>query len=215
MPRWDSAAPATRNSRRRAHRSGTGTVHRVAGVVPQQMVGPAARLAERIRVGATKEIRLHVHLQHLEFAGPDALVDPLMTRIEAPRVPAHGDQPAGALRRHHALGTGQRIGDRNLDHDVPAGLEALDGLRRVQLRRRGQQYRRHTWQRQACGQIGADVLNVEFLRHFAGAGSSRPTSDTTSMPSILAMASRCLMPNAPAPARHDFMRCAPSDLVVE
>src|SRR5688572_22050274 len=32
-----------------------------------------------------------------------------------------------------------------------------------------------------------------------------PTTETTSMPPIFATASRCLMPNAPAPARMTFM----------
>ena len=45
----------------------------VAGVVPQEVIGPRARLAERVGVGATEEISLHVHLQHLEFTGANAL----------------------------------------------------------------------------------------------------------------------------------------------
>ena len=64
----------------------------VAGVVPQQVVGPAARLAQRVHVGAAEEVRLHVHLLHLQFAGLDALVDPLVAGIEAPRVSGHRDE---------------------------------------------------------------------------------------------------------------------------
>ena len=41
----------------------------VAGVVPQQMIGPAARLAGRVHVGAAEEIGLHVHLLDFELAG--------------------------------------------------------------------------------------------------------------------------------------------------
>ncbi|MNC93566.1 hypothetical protein D3C83_102240 [compost metagenome] len=36
----------------------------------------------------------------------------------------------------------------------------------------------------------------------------RPTSETTSMPPILAMASRCFWPKAPAPARMTFIAYA-------
>jgi hypothetical protein len=44
-------------------------VHRVRGVVPQQVVGPAARLAQRVHVGAAEEVGLHVHLLDVELAG--------------------------------------------------------------------------------------------------------------------------------------------------
>ena len=63
-------------------------VDRVAGVVPQQMVRPAPRLAERVHVGAAEEVRLHVHLLHLQLARLDALVHPLVARVEAARVAA-------------------------------------------------------------------------------------------------------------------------------
>ena len=43
----------------------------VRGVVPQQVVGPAARLAERVHVGAAEEVGLHVHLLDVELAGDD------------------------------------------------------------------------------------------------------------------------------------------------
>ena len=37
-------------------------IHGVAGVVPKQMIGPTARLAGRVHVGAPEEIGLHIHL---------------------------------------------------------------------------------------------------------------------------------------------------------
>ena len=63
----------------------------VRGVVPQQVVGPAARLAERVHVRAAEEVGLHVHLLDVEFAAPDPLAHPLVARVEAARVAAHRD----------------------------------------------------------------------------------------------------------------------------
>ena len=51
-------------------------VDRVRGVVPQQVVGPAARLAERVHVGAAEEVGLHVHLLDVELAGDDLACAP-------------------------------------------------------------------------------------------------------------------------------------------
>ena len=71
-------------------------IDRVRRVMPQQVIGPGARLPERIRVGAAEEERLHVHLLDLQLAARDALVDPLVRRIEATRVPDHADEPGDA-----------------------------------------------------------------------------------------------------------------------
>ena len=68
----------------------------VGRVVPQQVVGPAARLAERVRVGAPEEVRLHVHLLDVELAGLHTAVDPLVARVEPAGVAAHRDE-TGAL----------------------------------------------------------------------------------------------------------------------
>ena len=111
-------------------------IHGVAGVVPQQMIGPAARLAERVGVGAAEEVGLHVHLQDLQFAGQDAFVDPLMTGIEAARMAGHGDDAGFPLHAHQPFGVGERVGHGDFDHDVLAGAHALLALRRVHLRRR-------------------------------------------------------------------------------
>jgi len=70
----------------------------VAGVMPQQVIGPTARLAERVEVGAAEEIGLHVHLLDLQFAGGDLVVDPLMAGVEAPHVPSHRDETGLPLR---------------------------------------------------------------------------------------------------------------------
>ncbi len=73
-------------------------IDRMAGMMPQQMVRPGARLARRVHVRAAKEIRLHVHLKHLQFPGLDLLVNVLMARIETPRVPAHTNDAGFLLR---------------------------------------------------------------------------------------------------------------------
>jgi len=67
-------------------------VHRVRGVVPQQVVGPAARLAQRVDVGAAEEVGLHIHLLDVELARRDLLVHLLVAGVEAAGVAAHGHQ---------------------------------------------------------------------------------------------------------------------------
>ena len=56
-------------------------------------------------------------------------------------------------------------------------------------------------QREALGEVVGDVRRCRTSpRPRCVLPSSRPTSETTSTPSISRIASRCLMPNAPAPA---------------
>jgi len=69
-----SRAPATISPACQANRS---TV--VRGVVPQQVVGPRARLAERVDVPAAEEVGLHVHLWTLS-SPRNAPVHPLVAR---------------------------------------------------------------------------------------------------------------------------------------
>jgi hypothetical protein len=52
----------------------------VTRVVPQQVIGPAARLALEIDVLAPEEERLHDEVLQLELAGLDPLVHPLVRR---------------------------------------------------------------------------------------------------------------------------------------
>src|SRR5262249_61081341 len=77
-------------------------VDRVGGVMPEEMVGPAARIAGRIDVLAAEKIGLHVHLLDRELALLDALVDPLVAGVEAADVTAHGDD-AGLLGDPHQV----------------------------------------------------------------------------------------------------------------
>src|SRR6516165_4217421 len=59
-----------------------------------------------------------------------------------------------------------------------------------------------------------DTCGTAYLAATSLVGSSlRPTSDTTSTPSIFLMPSRCLMPNAPAPARATLILLAMSVVV--
>ena len=53
-------------------------VDRVRRVVPQQVVGPAARLAQGVHVRAAEEVGLHVHLLDRQLAGDDLVVDVLV-----------------------------------------------------------------------------------------------------------------------------------------
>src|ERR1700678_2299259 len=78
-------------------------IHGMAGVVPQEVIGPATRLAERIHAGASEEVGLHVHLQNFQLPGDDALVHPLMTGVETARVSRHRDDPGLALHAPQAL----------------------------------------------------------------------------------------------------------------
>ena len=65
----------------------------VAGVVPQQMIGPAAGLALRIHIVAAEEIGLHVHL--LDSSSPATIL--LWTYwwlgLKRRYMPGHRDEP--------------------------------------------------------------------------------------------------------------------------
>ena len=113
----------------------------VGGVVPEQMVGPAPRIARRVDVLPPEEIGLHVHLLDLQLAGLDLLVDVLVARVEAPHVAAHGGDAGllGDLRQ--VLGILDAVGDRDFDQHVLAGAHHLLALAEVHLGRRGQDHR--------------------------------------------------------------------------
>ena len=52
----------------------------------------AARLAQRVHVGAAEEIGLHIHLLDVEFTGLDLLVHPLVAGVEAAGMATHSNQ---------------------------------------------------------------------------------------------------------------------------
>ena len=134
------------------------------GVVPKQMIGPRARLAQRIHVGAAKEIRLHVHLLDRELARNDSLVHPLVARVEAARVADHRNLAGLFLESRDLLGVREAVGQRNLDLDVLARLEAGDRLCGVHLRGRAQDDGVDLRQREAVGEIAGDVADAVLGR---------------------------------------------------
>src|SRR5438477_713656 len=100
------------------------------------MVGPTARISGGIDVLAAKEISLHIHLLDSQLAFFYALVDPLMTRIEAAHVPAHC-RDAGLLGdTRQGLGILKTIGHRDLDQNVLNGTHRLIALTAVMHVRR-------------------------------------------------------------------------------
>src|SRR5690606_19516505 len=78
-------------------------INRMAGVMPQQMIGPAPRFAERIGIGATEKIRLYIELLKCQLPGLDPVVDPLVARVEAADMTGHRNEPGPSLRLHKAF----------------------------------------------------------------------------------------------------------------
>ena len=112
----------------------------VGGVVPQQMIGPAPRVAGGVDVLPPEEIGLHVHLLDLQLAGLDLLVDVLVARVEAPHVAAHRGDAGFLGDLHQVLGVLDAVGDRDFDQHVLAGAHHLLALAEVHLGRRGQDH---------------------------------------------------------------------------
>ena len=103
-------------------------VHGVGSMVPQQVVGPATCLTQRVHVGAAEEVGLHIHLLDVEFAGLDLLVHPLVAGVEAAGVTHHGHLAGFLLHLQHFFGFCPAVGQRNFHLHVLASLHALDGL---------------------------------------------------------------------------------------
>src|SRR6185437_16319069 len=134
----------------------------VAGMVPQQMIGPAARFAERVHVGPAEEVGLHVHLQTLQLAGFDALVDPLVTWVETPGVAGHGNQTSLGLGLGDSFRVRNTVGHRNLDLHVLAGAQTLYRLVGMHLCRGGQDSGADPGLRQTFGQVAGRVRNTDL-----------------------------------------------------
>ncbi len=113
-------------------------VDRVRRVMPEQVIGPAAGLAQRIQVLAAKEEGLNVHLLDLQLTRADALMDPLMGRVEAPGMAGHRDAATTLGEIRQTLGVGQIVGHWDLDHDVLARLQAQHRLGGVDRSRGGE-----------------------------------------------------------------------------
>src|SRR5580692_2032537 len=136
--------------------------------MPEQMVSPGARLAERVHVGATEEIGLHVHLLDMELVLENALAHELMARVEAARVADHGDKPASLLLRDHGFRVLQTVGEWNLNLHMLAGLEALKRLRGVHLRWRRKNHRIEPGQLEGVGEVCGDMSDVVFCCRLPG-----------------------------------------------
>ena len=149
-------------------------IHRVGGVVPQQMVGPTAWLAQCVHVAATEKVGLHIHLQQIELPRLDLLVHKLMAGIEATGVAAHGHQTSLLLQRHHLGTVFIHIAQRNFHLHMFAGFQTCDGLRGVHLRGGAQNHRVHFLQSQAVVQVGGDMTYAVFVSHLLGFGQFTP-----------------------------------------
>ena len=93
----------------------------------------------------------------IELSCDDALVNPLVAGIEAARVPDHRDEPRLALAPCDRLGGGKVVGERYLDLDMLAGVEAGDRLARMELRRRRENHRVEVGPRECFREFGRDV----------------------------------------------------------
>ena len=113
----------------------------MGGVVPEQVVGPTARLTEGVGVGAAKEVGLDIHLLDGEVTRGDPLVDPLVRGIKAPGMTDHAHQVGARGRPGHGLRVGPTVGEGDLDLDVLARLEGRNGLFSVELRRGAEDHR--------------------------------------------------------------------------
>ena len=138
----------------------------VRGVMPEQMIGPAARIAGGVDVLSPEEISLHVHLLDFQLARDDLLVDVLMARIEAPHMAAHGGDAGLLGDLHQGFGVLDAVGDRDFDQHMLAGAHHLLALAEMHLGRRGEDHR--VGALDAFGQFAGVMRNAVFLRHLGG-----------------------------------------------
>ena len=149
-------------------------IDRVRGVVPQQVVGPAAGLAQRIHVGAAEKVGLYIHLLDVELACLDLVVHPLVAGVEAPGVAHHGHKAGFLLHTQDFLAFFVHIAQRDLDLHMFARLQARQGLAGVHLCGRAQNDGVNFFQGQRLVQVGGDVTNAVFVSHLFGFGELTP-----------------------------------------
>ena len=141
-------------------------VNGVGRMVPQQMIGPAASLAQGIHVGATEEVSLNIHLLNVELACFDFLMDPLVAGIETTGVTAHGHLTRFLGKAHHFFGIFPAVCQWNFYLNVLTRFQACNRLRRMHLCGGAQNDSVYFWQGQAVRQVGGDVLDAIFVSHF-------------------------------------------------
>ena len=137
-------------------------------VMPQQMISPTTRLAERIGVRPTEKVRLNIHVLNCKIARLHATVNPLVARVEPSGVAAHRDQARALLRLNDASAVGEVVAHRDLHLDVLASIEAGDCLSGMHRCGRGKHDGMHLIQRQALGQIRRDMADVVLIGDLLG-----------------------------------------------
>ncbi len=91
---------------------------------------------------------------------------PLMARIEAPHVAAHGDDAGLVGDFHQRLGVLDTVGDRDFDQHMLAGAHDLLALAEMQLGRRSQDHRIGALD--AFGKLAGEMRNAVFFGDLRG-----------------------------------------------
>ena len=120
-----------------------------------------------------------------------------MARIEAPHMPAHGDNAGFLGDLHQPLGVLDAVGDRNLHQHVLAGAHHLLALAEVKLGRRGQDHR--VGPLDALGEIAAEMRDAVFLGHLrsgvlVAADQRRHLNVRNTLERIEMLLSECTLP---------------------
>ena len=136
----------------------------MAGMVPQEMIGPASWAAVRADVLAAEEIGLNVHLLDRKLSGSDQIVNILVRRVEAPDMARHRDKTGFLLFRHQRFGVGEAVGHRDLDQDMLAGIHGGKALFGMHSCRRGENDSVDAVHGEAFRQIGTGMRNAVFRR---------------------------------------------------
>src|SRR5262245_15870516 len=84
----------------------------VTGMMPEQVVGPAARFALGIHVCSPEEEGLHNQMLQLQLTGFDPFVNPLVAGIEAAGMTGHGRKPRFLLHGKNLFRVGKGVRDR-------------------------------------------------------------------------------------------------------
>src|SRR5881392_78243 len=174
------------------------------------MVGPAARLAERVHVRTPEEVCLDVHLLDVEFPGDDFPMHPLMAGLKRRVCPHIAIKPVCFCNSATACASRQESASGISTWTcLPASRHAIDcaaciwvGVQRI------------TASSSLRARLSASSVVTCGMPYFAAisfVGSILwPTSETTSTSAMSLMPSRCLIPNAPAPASATLMVFATS-----
>jgi len=152
-------------------------IHRMATMMPKQVVDPRPRLPVHVQVRAAEEIGLDDHVMQVEGAFLDALADLAMRARKAAGVRHHADLAGRFRRLHHVLGVSEAERHRDLDLDVLAHGERQERLVRMLIggcrQNDGINSRTIDAGLQVSGGEGNIPLRGEILHAFFGAASDR------------------------------------------